>query len=140
MVQRWWKLNEIEPEPIKVSKHSLVTQVVVNIWNSKSDSESINLSEIEGETNNWLDDLEEWELKIIHKFKETNTVEATEVNKICEEERKVNILLRAVQFEANTVKKVLYSGGKSNEFDPNFVKLYIAWYQNHDEYYYNGKS
>jgi len=79
--------------------------------------------------------LEEWETKIVHRFKEANSVETTEVEKKCKEERKMNVLLRAVQFEANAVKKELYSGGKTNEFDPNFVKSYIAWYQNPDEYY-----
>jgi len=58
VVQRWWKLNGIEPDPIKVSKNSLVAQVV-NIRNSinadeeeikkesemqASDDESLNLS------------------------------------------------------------------------------------------------
>jgi len=97
VLQRWWKLNGIKPDPIKVSKHSLVAQVI-NIRNSvkadyvaeerkqesemqESEDESLNLSEIEGETNVWLDDLEEWETKIVQRFKDANSVEATETEK-----------------------------------------------------------
>ena len=63
------------------------------------------LNEIEGETNKWLDDLDEWELKIVAKFKEVNMIEGKTSLENHIIERKMNILLRSVQFEANNVKK-----------------------------------
>jgi len=93
------------------------------------------LREIEGETNKWLDDLDEWELKVVAKFKEVNMMEGKTSLENHMIDRKMNTLLRSVHYEANSVKKALYSGGKNNELDSTYMQSYIAWYQQHDEDY-----